>query len=178
LVPFSIFFQTGNDEVDAQSESLARVYDLDWIERQTLDGGVTGVMVAEAVRREKPAIVAEVGALGTYREEDIQRHMTGIRNVLQHLGLWDGEPESRGDGPPIMTGRFVVTAREGGLFYPQGQIGQRVEAGDILGEIRDPFGSLLEEVRAPAAGVLWVLFPSRVVHSGSVLYKAWTERVG
>jgi predicted deacylase len=177
LTPFCVFFETENAHVDLESECLARVYNLPWIERLRLDGTTTGVMVGEAARRGIPAIVAEVGGLGTCLERDVQLHLAGIRNVLRYLGMWEGEPEARCEEQTVMTGRFVVTARHGGLFYPQVQPGDKVRDGDVLGEIRDPFGATVEQVRAPANGVVWVLFPSRVVHSGSLLYKGWTTPV-
>jgi hypothetical protein len=177
LIPFCVYFDTGDESIDRQSDLLARVYGLPWIERLRLQGDTAGVMVGEAARRGTPAIVAEVGGLGTYREEDVHLHVTGITNVLRHLGMRPGAPEDQPEEQTVMSGRFVVTAERGGLFYPRAQPGDRVEAGETLGEIRDPFGRTVEEVQAPDGGVIWVQFPSRVVHSGRVLYKGWTEPV-
>ncbi|HVR72614.1 MAG TPA: deacylase, partial [Vicinamibacteria bacterium] len=52
----------------------------------------------------------------------------------------------------------IVRARTTGVWYPAVEKMQSVAEGTLLGRVRDPFGALREEVRAPFAGeVLYVV---------------------
>jgi predicted deacylase len=70
----------------------------------------------------------------------------------------------RSDGPasvaaPVWIDRSeVLTSTATGIFYPAVERGHSVAAGAVLGRITDFHGVLLQEVKAPFAGiVLYVL---------------------
>ncbi len=94
-----------------------------------------------------PAITPEFGEMG--RREDGPMY-DGIINVLRDLGFLEGEvpdvPEAR-----IIGDRYWLTADQQGIFFPEVEICQEVEAGQRLGVVRDYFGTVLQVVEAPAA---------------------------
>ncbi len=52
----------------------------------------------------------------------------------------------------------VLRAAATGVWYPAVEKMQTVAAGTVLGRVHDPFGKVLQEVRAPFAGeVLYVV---------------------
>jgi N-alpha-acetyl-L-2,4-diaminobutyrate deacetylase len=98
-----------------------------------------------------------------------------IRNALRHFGMLDGEPETpvwdAFDGPRIMECldlEWAVAAERDGIYEPRVELGQTVEAGDLLGVIHpmDDLGIDPVPVRAPVAGTLFFRPASSRVETG------------
>jgi predicted deacylase len=53
------------------------------------------------------------------------------------------------------------------------EIGAVVEAGQALGEIWDLFGDVVDTLRAPARGLVRIIWTHKVVHAGDPVLKAW-----
>jgi predicted deacylase len=149
LVPFTITVPSGNADVDARARDLARVYGI----RYVVEGRVGGGTYSAAAQRNIPAILAEAGGQGLLDDASLAIHMHGLRNVMRHLRILDGEPEAVGS-VTMLRRLHWVTSEHTGLFYVEVTPGQQVETGQRIGEIRDYFGRQLAEVRAPAAGVV------------------------
>jgi len=66
-----------------------------------------------------------------------------------------------------------VTTTRGGVMHPQVRPGQRVKRGQAVALITEVTGDVREGVVAPADGIVWVMFPRRVVTAGSVVCSAW-----
>ena len=64
---------------------------------------------------------------------------------------------------------WVPAASADGLWYPRKQLGETVTAGEVLGEIRDIFGTVLETVKARDDGSLLYKLSSLVVNKGEAL---------
>jgi predicted deacylase len=71
------------------------------------------------------------------------------------------------------TGQFVVHARRGGLVRLSTDVGQTVAEGQTLGEIWDVFGDVVETLRAPAQGLVRLIWTRKVVNSGDPVLKCW-----
>lgn len=64
---------------------------------------------------------------------------------------------------------YLVPAPQAGLFRRFLRPGVMVDAGDPLGDIRDPFGRVIDTVRAPVRGaVLLTLTALPVAQGGTV----------
>lgn len=78
---------------------------------------------------------------------------------------------------------FVLMAEEplvwtSGLFVPDVTHGVRVEKGEIIGKIVDPLnGIILDEVRAPQAGMLFTIRDYPIVDEGSLMGRILKEEV-
>lgn len=102
----------------------------------------------------KPAITIETGG-GTYREENVQRHVDSVRNIMRHLGMIDGDVRLR-DTYTAVTGTFARAAA-GGFFLGHAAPGEQCKEGDLIAQVVDHYGNTLEEIRAQQDGiVLWV----------------------
>jgi hypothetical protein len=162
LDPYVSFMADGPDPaVTARARALALVFGIPTVKanRDPLrDWSAPLYSTGAAAARGRPAIGVELGGLGQVHEEQVAGVVDGLRRVLQHLGIVPGR------SPRVSRPRFVVrseTVRIGGtgLFTPEVDAGQTVAAGQRLGVLRDPFGTILEEPRAPFAGR--VLFVTR-----------------
>lgn len=65
-----------------------------------------------------------------------------------------------------------VQSEAAGIFMSKTVIGNRVERGDVLGIITDPFdGELLSEIRSPVSGTVYFEYHSPLINSKTVCFK-------
>ncbi len=174
LNPFAIYHKVDDQKVSETSERMARLWDTEVIWAATYQFGYPGTLVGELSSRGIPSIVAESGYLSTYNEPEIGVHLKGARNVMKAFGLLDGEPElTRNGRQKVLTENWVAYAARGGVFHPQARPGDRVQKGQVLAVIKDVFGEPIEEVNAPATGLVRIQHPRRVVSSGNPVFRGW-----
>lgn len=143
-----VILQGGYEDLAADL-ALAAGHELVW------KGGTWGGTVRHpTLAAGKPAITIEVGG-GTYREDNVTRHMDSIRNILRRLGMINGEATLR-DAYTAVSGTFA-RAGSGGFFVSHAEPGEACKEGDTIATIVDHYGQPLEDVLAPQDGiVLWV----------------------
>lgn len=179
LDPFAIWFRSGNEDVDRRSQRLAELYDTKHIWITSGKYGYPGTFSGELARRGIPSVVCEAGFLGTYREDEIGQHLRGVTNILKDIGTLDGEPEHVHDGPArVFEENFTVATTRGGTMHPKVHPSETIKKGQVLAEIKKFEGDVVEELLAPADGVVRVLFPKRVVNAGSIVYRGWVTAAG
>jgi len=162
LVPFTIYYQSGNAAVDDASRKMAEVYGIKHIVRSM---AIRGGSYQAAAAMGKPAILTESGGQGILDEPSVQIHVRGVTNVLRHLGVLEGTPEVV--EPPVHFPQSAwLASAHGGIFYPTVSIGQQVEKGQVVGEFRDWFGDPIATVESPAAGVVLFLVTSPAINKG------------
>ena len=104
-----------------------------------------------------PWVYTEAPGGGRVRPEDFDLFTQGVLNSLKVMGVLDGAPETRpvrhylrGAGDLDKS----IAANAGGLFVSKVSLLDEVQAGDVLGEVRDPAGRTLEVVHAPSPGIV------------------------
>lgn len=96
----------------------------------------------------------------------------GIFSLMKALGIWKGEA-----GPvkkPIISRKpqdvCYLNASVGGLFLPSVAHGAWLKEGEKIGQIVDPLrGRVLDEVSAPAEGMLFTIRDYPIVDEGSLM---------
>ncbi|HKX17228.1 MAG TPA: succinylglutamate desuccinylase/aspartoacylase family protein [bacterium] len=170
LVPFTIFQETGNQDLDARSQALAASYGLPIAVRRSkevLKRQVPGYLQTAIAVRGIPSIVAEAGGEDQVKPDDVAAHISGLRGVLAHLGMIAGEAPR----PALRLVEFVlVTAGQDGLFHRTADIGDRVQAGQVIGGLTDLWGRPLEDLRAPADAEVLFLSTSMAAKKGALLF--------
>jgi hypothetical protein len=68
-----------------------------------------------------------------------------------------------------------MRCRRAGFWAAAVKTGDEVPEGELLGEVRDLYGDVIEEVRAPAPGVLLFLTTSAAVADDGLLLGLGTE---
>ncbi len=96
---------------------------------------------------------SETGQLGLDDEHSIALAEHGIRNLMRHLGLLGGTAEPN-PGVVWLEDYQVVTSPVNGVFRAAVRDGYAVAEGGLLGELFDPFGAKVGDVRAPFAGIV------------------------
>ena len=160
---FVIIGETDDKDLHQRMVEMASCYDAYYIQVSRIRGS-TG----EALRRYGiPCITPESGTPYPVREEDVRFHHDGIMNVMKHLGMLEGKPETRklNVNPP----RERLFAERGGIWRQRVKAGQRVKKDMVLGEVVNLFGETLQTVRAPFDGVANMTRTSYVANTGDTL---------
>ncbi|WP_394827730.1 succinylglutamate desuccinylase/aspartoacylase family protein [Pendulispora albinea] len=153
LTPYVGYVTTPDRPLAQRARAMALVFGVETIKVRSnpIDPSKSRYSVDTAASRGKPAIAVEVGQLAQTPDTDVTRVVEGVHRVLQRLGVLAGEPA------PVAHPRWVarsetVSSPVSGIFTPFVAVGQSVEAGAPIGVVRDFFGHVLSEPRAPIAG--------------------------
>jgi uncharacterized protein len=126
-----------------------------------------GTTTSAARTAEIPSILAESGGNGLWFKDDVALLEHGLHRAMQHLGMLEGSPEK------IQTralSEFAwLRAEFEGLWYPLERLG-KLKKGQALGQITDPFGTVLQTVTAPMDGVILFSVTSLAINIGDPLY--------
>jgi len=127
-----------------------------------------------------PVLVVEMGVGMRLTKAYGDQMIDGIFNLMKELGIWKGEvPEIR---TPMISRKSddvsYLNASASGLFVPEVSHGARLETGDLVGKIVDPLcGRVLDEVRAPRAGMLFTIREYPIVDEGSLMGRILNKEV-
>ena len=101
-----------------------------------------------------PSILIERGGMGDWTYEEVRSTRRDVRNILCHLGIYQGLKDFRTYYPLDVADVRYQDAEENGLWYPFKKVGDMIQEGDILGEVRDYEGNVKEVSVAEFDGVL------------------------
>jgi predicted deacylase len=168
LVPFVGYRETARAETDGAAVTMLEAYGAEWMVKSLPGGERSGLLYAAAAERGIPAVLAESGRCGQLEEEAVVRHVDGVQNILRTLGILRGAP--RPVTPPRLLNRFDwLRSEHEGIFHRRVEVGERVTAGQVIGELVDLLGNRLGEVTAPADGVVLFLVTSPAIKQDGLL---------
>ena len=160
LAPFTIF-PNGCEK----SKALAMAFGLP----VAVAAGGEGYTINAAYRLGVPSLLPEVSGNGLWGEETVGQMIAGIERVMHHLGMIAGPVEPAPQASPNFVTMWVPTAPSSGLWYPAKDLSEPVAAGEVLGEIRDVFGTPLATVRSDKDGFILYRLTSLSVNQGEAL---------
>jgi predicted deacylase len=161
LEPFALY-------CNEASKGLAHAFGLPYVVDST--DAIPGMTASVAER----AVIAEAGGAGRLEERAVEQLTRGVRNALRYLERLPGEP----DEPHSTTiDRFEwLYSSPAGFWVADIRTGDRVEHDEKLGEIRDLYGDVQQEIHAPADGVVLFLTTSAAVAENGLLLGLGCER--
>jgi predicted deacylase len=179
-VPFTGVATAGTAEVQAASVAMAQAFGLPLTEMKVRPGQATspvtpmGWPTLATLAAGKPTFIVELPPTGYIHEPHVQLGVLGLLNVLRHLGMLEGAPQPLPglSVPPGIYGRRLVVSNTGGMIRFLKDAGDWVESGEVFAIIRDLYGDLLDEVRAPAAGYLRTLLfgpHNEAIYEGAIV---------
>jgi predicted deacylase len=165
LEPFALFDDSGVRET---AERLGRAFGLRYVVCDTTDalGGTTSAAAAAAGI---PGFIAEAGGCGLLDPVEVERHLRGLRSALRAASVLDGAPEPTLAGQQLVERFLWLRTSAAGWWQPAVPVGERVAAGDRLGDVLDGFGDAVETITAPEAGVVLFLTSSPAVQADGLL---------
>jgi hypothetical protein len=144
---------------------LARVFGIGYILDQR---GPEGQLARSAPDEGIPTIDPELGGCHGWDMESIQKGITGVENVLKHYGLVPGEPHIP-EKQVVVDGFFTVLSNRGGFIEFHAQRYDHLQKGDPIADVTDPFGNVLETLRAPEESIFWSENLRPMVASGEMV---------
>ncbi len=100
-------------------------------------------------------LLYEAGEALRFDELSIRAGVKGILNVMRHLGMLMKSRKKRTLVEPFVARQTGwIRASDSGFVHHQKQLGDYVEKGDILATIKDPYGIVLDYVKANAKGIV------------------------
>ncbi len=118
-----------------------------------------GRSLSAALELGVPAIYCETTGAGGCRQEDVAAYVQGVRRVMIHRGMLEGrnQPPSEQrliEDPTPASGDLQVknVTPVAGRFRAAVDLGDRVEVGELLGDVVDLFGRVQFECRTEKSG--------------------------
>lgn len=113
-----------------------------------------GTLRGAAMEMGIPAITVEIADPHRFQPRYIRPAVAGVQAVLAELGIIRRRPPRPGP-PPVLCerSRWMYTDR-GGLLDVLPDLAQMVEQGEVIARVRDAFGDVRTEYRAPERGVV------------------------
>ena len=137
--------------------------------RPSHSGTLTGVAAASGI----PALGVELGGSGRVWDEFVALGVAGTRNIMIGLGMLGGElVETEHEQFFCATNKWPRPTHAG-LLVPvpeTDRLGAIVDEGQLLALIYNPFGEVVEEIRAPFRAVILDTRHSAVVYPGDWTY--------
>jgi len=154
----------------AGTERLAKAFNAPAILNATLrDGSLRGAANQIGI----PVLVYEAGEALRFDEVGIRLGVRGIINVMYELGMIvENKPlkKSKITRPSIVRSSLWVRTPRSGIMHSLKSLGKRVEKGERLGIIADPFGSEEIDIISPLTGIIIGHTNIPLVNEGEALF--------
>ena len=166
-------------EGDETADEMARAYGSPfvYVHRVGSGEGLDANLLDDALfvrlsRAGMPSILIEAGGGLPPSPRTVRRAASGVENVLRALGSLPGDVAPTSDQEVLRGFRIVAPAR-GGILEDATALGERIEAGHVLGRVVDPYGGLVEEIVAPVGGVVLTVPANPAIGTGT-----WAFEIG
>ncbi len=164
LTPHGYYSLRANPEVMEKSYQMLQASGTPII-YQSQDRG--NLYHAASVDYGLPSILLEQGENGTCLPEDVLAMKESVKQVARYL--FEGVMPYYKQAPLIFDDSYYLTCQRSGCWMCFVRPNQTVQAGQVIGEICDIYGNILEKVTAKEDGLVLYQKATLVVHQGEVL---------
>ncbi len=164
LIPFTIFYRTGNEAVDKSAMEMAKTFGIPYLVRSETKGSTYSAAACAGI----PAILTEAGGQGIWRRDQVELHLNGLHRILHQYEMIDG-PAPEKISYTLLDNFIWMRSETVGFWYPSIEVGAKVEKGQNLGYIKDAWGKVLQEVVCQGSGDVLFLVSSLAINKGDPL---------
>ena len=115
-------------------------------------------------------MLIESGGGGILTPESTSRHVNAVMNVIKYLKMLKGTPIEPSNQTQLGERAVGVRATRGGFFTYLVNAGDVVEEGQQIGQITDPFGVVIEDIKAPMGGAVNIINFLSAKNTGDPLF--------
>lgn len=139
------------DLKDEETLKLAQAFGVPVLLNADLrDGSLRQIAVEGATK----VLLYEAGQALRFDELSIRIGLRGIINILARLGLVNRKPRTGKVVPFVSYASDWTRAGSSGIVHSLKNLGDRVKQGDVLAQIGDPFGNIIDLVKVARAGIV------------------------
>lgn len=129
-----------------------------------------GSLRESGVESDTRILLYEAGEALRFDELAIRAGLRGINNVLSHLGMIRQRSRKKQVTPFTANTSAWTRATASGMVNMLAHLGDQVQKGDSLAEIYDPFGVIIEVVKAGRSGIIIGKQNIPLVHEGDAMF--------
>lgn len=151
-----------------ESLELARVFNPPFI--------INSSYIAKSVRESmnkmgKSILLFEGGKTNSIDEEVIKEGLDGIKRVMDYLSFRNFKTENDETRSPffIQASKWI-RASNSGMLRVFVKNGAKIEKGEVLGVISDPFGKIERRIKSPIDGYVFCVNQTPVVNKGDAIF--------
>ncbi|WP_127522196.1 succinylglutamate desuccinylase/aspartoacylase family protein [Mesorhizobium sp. Z1-4] len=167
IASFVMFQETADEALNARNRSLAECFDVAYMEPlrpKLMEAG--GRACTGRGRLGKPAVMSEAGANGLLDEDCVAIHYDGVLRILNALEMTGAAPAPKKRQLVEVRDRAGVEAPASGFLRTRVEIGEHVEKGQIVADIRDRHGCVVQMIEAPISGITLFKISHPLVNRG------------
>jgi len=130
-----------------------------------------------AYRKGIPMLLFEGGKSFNIHNTITNTGFNGAKRVLSHLEMLRSPfkvSKPKKEAVKILESKWL-RASYSGMFKPTISINSRVEKGEVLGNITDPYGSFNHFIKAPNSGYIFNINQSPLVYQGDAIFHISTK---
>ena len=149
ILGFMVAAKSGDQALNNVSIEMAQCYNTGFIHQFPAEPGLSiSVQKLYGV----PSIMPEAGTPFPVREESVDFHVDGLMNLLRYFRILPGDvvryqsfvsPES-----------IKIYSGHDGVWDCYVELNQRVEQGTPFGAVKNLYGDIIEEIKAPQDGII------------------------
>lgn len=162
------FPQIRYDESHPENLTLAKAFDAPFTILQSKPP--LGTLRRLLNKRSIPGIVYEGGKSRAIDEDVVDRGVSGVLNVLKHLGMNVTPRKKVRSSTTLIGSSRWIRANNSGMFQPMVENGVFIEKGDLLGYINGPFAQFQRRIKSPTSGFVFCVNQAPVVYKGEALF--------
>jgi predicted deacylase len=118
-----------------------------------------------------PLLVYQAGEAMRFDENAITLGVNGVKNVMRAIDMLVKEPSEKVDSIFSREEDWIV-AHKGGILHPSVFLGDKIQKGEKIGTISDPFGAnTVEPITSPLNGIVVGVNTSPLIHEGLQIFK-------
>lgn len=166
MTRYVVIQSTEDPAFNARARALASCFDTSLVVELAATGDAEfGRCCTALSAQRKLGLVSEAGDSGTPDAESIQWHTQGILQVAAWLGMIPSTFKGRGDQAYLDRYEWI-TAPQAGLVERTFEPGEWIESGEVIGIVRDFYGRVISEIRAPASGFVMMQKTTQIASKG------------
>lgn len=143
--------QVRADLSDPVTLEMAKTFSVPVLLNSTLrDGSLRQAAVESGTK----ILLYEAGEALRFDEFSIRAGLEGVLNVLSHLGMIRKSKKRKIREPYVANNSAWIRANSSGIVRDLKGLGDQVTKGDIIAEIGNPMGLVLDHVRATRSGII------------------------
>jgi len=172
LLPFICYYNNEQKPKQTQlAKELAEVSGFEYIVSYPYslkDDDPAKYAFKQAVQDGKTGVSIEAGKLGNVQKEAVRLIKVGVYNMLHKMNMYVNTTKVNIARVRLNSQDYIRSPKQG-IFYSDYAAGDKVEDGTVVGLIKDEFGKVLSEIKAPKSGIILYKTSTPPISKGETL---------